>query len=282
MKIGVNFFGPRRRLYHDFDGTLDTLAAAGFTSAEICVAFAGGAQPPKALDLHLPEEAIREMSGGIWSPADAGRRLAQVRGHGLSVSSCHVMLGFEVTPRILSEILPALLDFARENDISYYVISPMKTLAEIRPLIPAIQALSAALARAGVTLLLHNHEMECIPEQGVTALDCLMEHCPDLGLELDVGWAKFAGADPVQLMRSYRDRIPLLHFKDIRADARAADRESCFTVVGEGSIPLREIMAEVPHCAIAEHGLIIDQDDSPADILADLANGASNIRRAAQ
>lgn len=277
MNIGVNFFGPKRKLYHDFDGTLERLSNSGITSAEICVSFAGSGEPPKELNLQLPLEALREMSGGIWSTDTAPDRLAAVRAHGLAVCSCHMMLGFQTTPELLTGVLPTLLDFGKANRITYYVFSPMKDLNGIRPLIPAIRNVSDALAAEGITLLLHNHEMECIPSDGVTALDYVLEQCPNLGLELDVGWAKFAGADPVALMKKYSSRILLLHFKDICADACAANRDTCFTAIGEGSIPLREIMSAVPCCAIAEHGLIIDQDDSPADILDDLARGAASI-----
>lgn len=282
MNIGVNFFGPKGCLYRNFDGTLERLRAAGITSAEICVAFAGGGEPPKELNLQLPPEALLEMAGGIWPPETAAARLAAVRAHGLTVLSCHVMLGFQTTPEALLGILPTLLEFGRDNQIAYYVFSPMKDLNGIQPLIPAIRQVSDALAAEGITLLLHNHEMECLSVDGVTALDAVLEQCPSLGLELDVGWAKFAGADPVDLMRRYARRIPLLHFKDVRADACPANRDTCFTAVGEGSIPLREILAEAPRCALAQHGLIIDQDDSPADILDDLARGAANIRAAAQ
>ncbi len=282
MNIGVNFFGPKRKLYHDFDATLENLKRNGLTSAEICVAFAGGGEPPKELNLDIPSEVFKEMSGGIWDLDVAAERLAAVRAHGLPVLSCHVMLGFQTTSELLLEMLPVLLQFGTENQISYYVFSPMKDLSGIKPLIPAIRQVSNSLAEEGITLLIHNHEMECMEQEGTTALDYALGQCPNLGLELDVGWAKFAGADPVALMKKYHDRIPLLHFKDVRADACAENRDTCFTAIGEGSIPLKEIMAAAKDCAIAEHGLIIDQDDSPTDILEDLARGAENIRVAAQ
>lgn len=281
MNIGVNFFGQKFKLYHDFDGTVEALKEHGITSAEICVEFSGNGEPPKALKLHIPNEIFKQMSGGIWTLKDASGRLERVRALGLTVVSCHMMLGAEMTSGLLSGTLPTLLEFGKANDILYYVFSPMKNLGEIKPLIPAIKEVSDALAEAGITLLLHNHEMECIPENGTTALDYALEQCPRLGLELDVGWAKFAGADPVALMKKYHDRIPLLHFKDVRADACAANRDTCCTAIGEGSIPLQAIMAEVPNCAIVEHGLIIDQDDSPTDILEDVSRSVKNIRAAA-
>ena len=280
MNIGVNFFGPKRKLYHDFEGTLERLKADGFTSVEICVSFAGSVEPPKELNLHIPPEVLREMSGGIWDMDVAAERLRIVRAHGLTVLSCHAMLGIVFTPEVLLEQLPALLKFGKENEISYYVISPMKDLAGIKPFVPALKQVSDALAAEGITLLLHNHEFECMAENGVTALDYILEQCPTLGLELDVGWAKFAGVDPVALMAKYHDRLPLLHFKDVSADACAANRDTCFTAIGRGSIPLKEIMAQAVHCAIVPNGLIIDQDDSPTDIMDDLALGVRNIREA--
>lgn len=278
MNIGVNFFGPKRRLYHDFDGTLEALKAGGITSAEICVSFAGNGEPPKELNLTIPPQEFLEMSGGIWSLDAAAERLRAVREHGLAVHSCHMMLGFGMTPEVLRSVLPTLLEFGLKNSIRYYVFSPMKDTEGVKPLIPAIREVSDALAQAGITLLLHNHEMECIPVDGTTALDYILEQCPNLGLELDVGWAKFAGADPVALMKKYGSRIPLLHFKDVRADACAENRDTCFTAVGEGSIPLKEILAAAPCCNLIEDCLIIDQDDSPNDILDDIARGAAHIR----
>ena len=171
MNIGVNFFGPKRKLYHDFEGTLDALKEAGFTSAEICVAFSGNGEPPKELNLQIPPEIIRQMSGGIWPLESAAERLASVRAHGFNVQSCHMMLGFQTGPEQLVGMLPTLLEFGTANQISYYVFSPMKGLADIKPMIPAIKEVSDALAEAGITLLLHNHEMECMEENGVTALD---------------------------------------------------------------------------------------------------------------
>ncbi len=282
MNIGVNFFGPKFKLSEDFEGTLEILKQKGITSVELCVAFDGNGEPPKELDLKIPPEIIAKMSGGIWSLDSAPQRLEIVRSYGFTVVSCHMMLGFQFTAERLLEMLPVMLEFGQANRISYFVISPMKGLAAIKPMVPIFKQVSDALAEAGITLLLHNHEMECMEEDGTTVLDYLLEQCPNMGLELDVGWAKFAGACPVELMKKYHDRIPLLHFKDVRADACAENRDTCFTAVGEGSIPLKEIMAQAKECSIVEHGLIIDQDDSPTDILEDLGRGVVNITAVAQ
>lgn len=282
MQIGVNFFGPKRELYRDFDGTLERLKQAGFAAAEVCVAFAGNAEPPKELKLSIPPEVLREMSGGIWGLDVAAQRIANVRAQGLQVISVHAMLGFSVEPEQLRDMLPTLLEFGQQNRVSYFVLSLMKRLEKMKEYVPALREMSEVLAKAGICLVYHNHEMECMPEDGTTALDCVLEQCPLMKLELDVGWAKFAGVSPVELMKKWRDRLVLLHFKDVRADATEETRATCFTAVGEGSIPMKAILAEAKNCPIVEYGLIIDQDDSPTDILDDLAVGVKNIRAAAK
>lgn len=279
MNVGVNFFGPKFKLYQDFDGTLDQLKANGINSAEICVAFDGGPEPPEEVKKMIPPEIFAQMKGGIWDLEIAAENLRRVRESGMTVVSCHVMTR-SATPEELLQILPALRDFAEKNQIRYYVISLMKDLEGVRPYAPVLAEMSSALAQDGVALCYHNHEIECMVSEGTTALDFLMENCPDMKIELDAGWAKFAGTDPVEWMRKYRDRLVLLHFKDIKADASPETRQTCFTAVGEGSIPMRAIMEEAKNCPIDAYGLIIDQDDSETDILVDLAKGAANIRGA--
>ncbi len=282
MQLGVNFFGLRDPLYRSFDSTLEWLKEAGFRYAEVCIAFGGNGEPPKELNLTLPPEALQAMTSAIWPLEQAAQRIKTVRAHGLTVDVVHAMLGFQTGPEELAAATPLLVEFGQANKIKCFVVSLMKDLDSIKPCIHALADLSDKLAEAGIVLAYHNHEMECVPQNGITALDILLEQCPNMQLELDVGWAKFAGADPVELMRKYRDRLPLLHLKDIRSDASPATRDTCCTAVGEGSIPLTEIIAASKDCLLFDCGLIVDQDASEVDILTDLKIGAAHIRSAAE
>ncbi len=128
MNIGVNFFGPKRKLYHDFDGTLENLMAGGFNSAEICVAFGGAMEPPKG----VPEEVFREISGGIWDYSVADERLAAVRAKGMAVISVHMMIAMRPTPEQLEAVIPTVVEFGKRNQIHYFVLSIMKGLPEMK------------------------------------------------------------------------------------------------------------------------------------------------------
>ncbi len=277
MNIGVNFFGLKKNLYHDFNGTLEGLKKGGFTFVELCVIFAENLGPSEEIRKQLPEETLKEFTGGLWHYKDAGEKINKVRLAGFQVESAHLMVNTDGEPESLLEQLPKVLEFGKENQIKYFVISLMKELKDIKGYVPVLNHMIAELGEAGIQLLYHNHEIECMQEEGTTALDYLLENCPKLMLEPDVGWMKFAGVSSVEWMKKYRDRILLLHLKDIREDACQENRQQCFTAVGEGSIPLKEIMEEARNCPLAEYGVIIDQDDSMGDMLVDLAAGVRHI-----
>jgi sugar phosphate isomerase/epimerase len=94
----------------------------------------------------------------------------------------------------------------------------------------------------GLTLCWHNHDLEFFPTgEGTVPFDYLMENTdPDLvKCELDIYWAKKGGADPVETLKRYKGRFPLLHIKDM-----APGEEQTFACPGNGIIDFGEVLAE--------------------------------------
>jgi sugar phosphate isomerase/epimerase len=86
--------------------------------------------------------------------------------------------------------------------------------------------------------MVHNHNWEFTDVFGDrTAFDILMEHTDrrNVVFQLDLYWASFAGADPVELLERYGNRIQLFHVKDMRAGDRRIE------IVGEGTIDFPRI-----------------------------------------
>lgn len=267
MRAGVNFFGLKKKLSEDFDGTIARLKEIGFTSAEVCVVFDDD-QPS------FPEDVARIFNAGIWNYKVAPEKIAKLRAAGLEVVSVHIM-GNPEHP--LDELAPRIIAFGKENKISYFVISFNKNLEEMKAMTEVTKKVSEELAREGLTFVYHNHNPECGFTDGVNALDYILDACPGLKLELDVGWVQFSGEDPVKFLERYKDRIPLLHLKDICEGACQENRQVCFRAIGEGAIPLKAIMEEAKTGNIVSEGIIIDQDDSIGDMLEDLKTGLKNI-----
>ena len=72
------------------------------------------------------------------------------------------------------------------------------------------------LKEHGINLYYHNHHVEFRKYDGKILLDIIAEECPDIGFELDLHWVQRGGADPIDVIEKYADRIELIHLKDYR------------------------------------------------------------------
>lgn len=273
--VGVNTFGPGRLLSDDFEGTVQQLKEAGFTAIEPLVVF------PEALG--MPESMmVRRLSdsgqlGVFWPEELAKERIAYLRSEGFAVEGIHLGL-VGMVPDRLKQVLPSATQFAEETGLSYLVHSPKLTsVREMEQEAEGFRFGKEILSEKGIELLFHCHYHEFRNDNGVTPFDCLLKAVPDLRIELDVGWAHFAGINVTELMNTYRDRIAVIHFKDLTEDAGEENITNCFTAVGNGTLPLKEIMNCAETLQLSYTGLIIDQDNSRGDMIKDLRDGVNNI-----
>lgn len=271
MNVGVNLWGLYREIGEDFDNVLMKLKQAGFTSVEGCIFFPNGREGEQS-------EAKQHVSNSIWWYENAAEKIEKVRSAGLTFCCAHVMTA-AATEEEYNRVIPCIREFGRKNQIKCFVISVLKGAEEIKPYLTSLQRLAKGLKEDGIQFVYHNHEMECVEENGYCALDLIMQSCPDVNLELDVGWVQFAGKNAVDFMKRYQDRITLLHLKDIEENACQENRSECFTAIGEGSLPLKEILKEKNNCSLIEHGIVIDQDAARGDFLEELAKGIQNIKK---
>ncbi len=103
---------------------------------------------------------------------------------------------------------------------------------------------ATAVHEAGLELGYHNHDAEV--EQG------FLERLPErVFLELDAGWAWYAGVDPISLL----GRGPLVHVKDFRVRG-----ELSFCPVGDGAVDYERF---VPAAARAGADWLIVEQDEP-------------------
>lgn len=133
-----------------------------------------------------------------------------------------------------------------------------------------LNALAATVEDLGASLSYHNHDHEFVEVGGRYAFDRFAEATPEsLGLELDVGWAAVAGADPAAVLDRWGGRISLVHVSD-------ADEERSPMEVGEGVLDLESVAA-----AVGNHDVewAIYEHDDPDDPLASLAHGAEALGR---
>ena len=128
-----------------------------------------------------------------------------------------------------------------------------------------LQELAARLDDRGIDLGYHNHDHEFTALDGESAYDVLADET-DIDLELDVGWATAAGHDPVALLGHLRDRVPLVHLKDVSGDTPVE--------LGDGDVD-----SEACVRAAREAGTewVVYEHDEPDDPEASLEHGAERL-----
>lgn len=85
-----------------------------------------------------------------------------------------------------------------------------------------IERIGKQCRKNGIRLLYHNHGYDLLRRIGpVTTLEMILDTVdPELlGFQPDLGWLCLGGADPAVYLRKYRDRCPIIHFKDYFATA---------------------------------------------------------------
>lgn len=130
------------------------------------------------------------------------------------------------------------------------------------------------LCRArGMRFGYHNHAFEFEPLGDSTLFEQLAAGTDPalVDLELDIFWAHHAGADPIDLIGRYGERMPLLHVKDMAPDAERSDAP-----VGEGILPWPRILAA--GAAAGTQYYIVEQDH-PKNPLEDVRTSLRNLEQ---
>ncbi len=125
----------------------------------------------------------------------------------------------------------------------------------------------------GMTLAYHHHMGSMIEDD--EDVDWLMESTgPEVTLLYDTGHLLFGGADPLDVLKKWGDRIHHVHYKDVRADVtnliRARNRSfldaviaGAFTVPGDGCIDFDAITAELAKMNYSGW-IVVEAEQDPA------------------
>jgi sugar phosphate isomerase/epimerase len=135
----------------------------------------------------------------------------------------------------------------------------------------------------GLKLCYHNHAFEYEPLTGGTlGLDILMNETEKdlVSLELDIFWASVAGHNPVDLLKQYSGRIPLLHLKDKAAGLATQYNEKVppetFKEIGNGSIDIPAVLTAANSAGVRHY--FVEQDQTSGDPIASLRQSYTYLK----
>ncbi len=129
---------------------------------------------------------------------------------------------------------------------------------------------------SGLTLGYHNHSYEFIPlPSGKLPIECMMEHNANLKLEIDIGWAVAGGADPIEWINKYSNKIIACHLKDFfDKEKNMLDHENQ-SAVGDGFINWSQLISLIlkTNC-----DLFILEHDDPSDYEVYISKSIANLQ----
>ena len=128
----------------------------------------------------------------------------------------------------------------------------------------------AKLREAGIRLCYHNHAHEFKQFDGQYAFDLLYEIArpENLALQLDTFWVQYGKADPVEKIKQYAGRCPLLHMKDMAPEGE----QPIFAEMGKGIMDWPPILDAAKAAGVEWY--IVEQDDWAGDSIESAAISA--------
>ena len=127
--------------------------------------------------------------------------------------------------------------------------------------IKELKEFSKAMKDAGLTFAYHNHAFEFAKIDGKYLMDYIIEET-DVKFILDTYWLAVAGQDVTEFIKKHKDRIAVLHFKDLKMPLKSNAPTMC--EVGYGNLDFDAII-ETSNQLLDGIFAIVEQDLTDKD-----------------
>lgn len=227
---------------------------------------------PLALQLYtLRAEAEKDFPGVLRRVAEIGYKGVETAGlyghHPEEIGELIASLGMEVCsmhvglpdPKSADKIIHEAEALGSKRIITSVGPDSFKTLEQCREVAGKFREAIGLLEGRDMAFTYHNHYWEFALVDGRYIYDILMDEVPGMTGELDVFWVAHAKADPIEVIKKYGKRLPVLHVKDgMPYDSKK------MTAVGAGVLDIPAII----NAADAEvlEWLIVELDEYDGDM----------------
>lgn len=205
---------------------------------------------PIALQLYtLRDEMDKDFTSILRKVSEIGYAGVEFAGYGnLEAKELKSLLdelglksaGSHVGPELLKNNLDEVIEFNKIIGTSYIVFphANYESKEDYVEMAKFLNETGKKVRENGMEFCYHNHSFEFTKYDDEYALDMLyrLTEPENLQVELDTYWAAFAGLSPVDYIKKYSGRIPLIHLKDME-DSESRE----FAEVGEGTMDIKGI-----------------------------------------
>ncbi|CAM4173990.1 sugar phosphate isomerase/epimerase family protein [Lederbergia lenta] len=226
IPVAVQMFTLREESEKDFAGTLKKVAELGYDGVE----FAGYGG--------LPVTEVRALLDEL----------------GLKAASSHVPL--DDLKNDLARVIEDQKVLGSQYIVCPYLLPDQRSEEDYQALIPFLEKAGETCRTEGITLCYHNHDFELERlSDGRTALESIFDDTSanNVQVEPDVYWLTKAGENPVEWIKRYQDRTPLIHLKDM-----TVDEEQFFAELGTGGVDIEAVLEAGKEIGVS--WFVVEQD----------------------
>lgn len=234
MKLPIAFqlYSVRNTAEIDLEGTLRAIKDYGYEGVELAGLYG---KTPEELAALLSEIGLKAVSAHV--------AYAEMCNDMAKVISDYKKLGCEYI---------AIPWMAAEDRMESE--NAAKTVANVG-------AFAEMCKNAGIKLCYHNHDFEFISVNGEYAFDILYSKIPGLFVEQDSCWVAVAGESPVEYLKRYKNRTPVLHLKDYAGSKSDGSFE--YRPNGYGVQDMKAIITVAEENGV--EWLVVEQDEPSMD-----------------
>ncbi|WP_223589406.1 sugar phosphate isomerase/epimerase family protein [Neobacillus bataviensis] len=228
IPIAVQLYTLREECEKDFAGTLKKVAALGFHGVE----FAGYGG--------LTAKDVRALIDDL----------------GLRAAASHVPL--EQLENNLYQVIEDQKILGSNYLVCPYLMPERRSKEDYQNLISLLNHAGETCRREDIALCYHNHDFELERlSNGRTYLEAIFDktNSHNLKAELDVYWLTKADEKPIEWMERYKNRVPLIHLKDMTTDG-----EQFFAELGTGGVDIEAILQKGEEAGVK--WWVVEQDVS--------------------
>lgn len=254
---------------------------------------------PLAVQLYTVRSTFpKDPAGVIKAIAQIGYKEAEVlqanidqvmpllKENGMTAPSGHFDANI-ITGKNTQMTWDAAVEQGKKHGLSYIVmpyISPDQrgNLDFYRSLADKMNKAGETCAKAGIQFCYHNHAFEFEGKEGERPWDILTERWDKklVQLEVDLFWVSVAGNIPSDFLRKYKNRVPLVHLKDLGFGVPKQFNEkvepAAFREVGAGTLDYRMILRACEAAGVKHY--IVEQDQTKGNPVDSLRISYNNIR----
>ncbi|KMM37169.1 sugar phosphate isomerase/epimerase family protein [Guptibacillus hwajinpoensis] len=240
--VGLQLYTLRNECEKNFFGTLERVAGIGYEGVELA-----------GLYNYNPEE-VKEKLDAL----------------DLAVIGHHIPI--ERIENDLDEVIKEQVALGNSRIVCPWLPPERRTSEDFKEVANIMKKAAAICAEHNLELCYHHHDFELGRNLDGSELYYILKADESIQAEFDIYWLNMVGHDPVEWMKKFAGRTPIVHLKD-----RSDDEREETVILGTGNIPIDEVLEQGKESGVK--WWVVEQDNCDYDPIESVTQSYQYLRK---